>query len=1401
MGEKLGASNFESMPSGAENVQEDIENSSEQQEVLDSKRIVERAENNINDIAEDLAQDLASESNGAVDESEHRELVKQSLASMAKETVTEADNDGIRTPEEQDDVSEVFQTALVFGSMEQGSGTEPKENIITKLHEDETTASDLEDAINNVADAEVILEDGSSLAESAAEILYSAEQESEEGEIEAESETSKNEDSVENLEDLSESDGKLINITAAIMAIYDELPNGPRKVSIDSEKIEELKASLREACGDTDNEIIRDCLDRIEKSEDPINEFHEIVNSEILIQQLSKLGPERVLGAKTDSEVKKAIIEYQLSESDQLKKVLETLPQIADSLGEDFVEKLGSEGVFNLEELCALSNRTDIGNHEESFRAMAASEIIKIVGGDNNRHRMALSEIVEKAPLISGACSSSELADALNNRFSKDALDNEILSQLSMIRKTFGDDVANSAKRMAMQEMESRVSRAADDKMWLEGLSEMYRSDIYESLDLMAESEDEELMRLSADSREKINERIRSMDSDAIMDVCIGNRTRMSVMVGISEAIGDSRADLSEPLDFFMRMHSSTSPELSSYSKALFVQYHKRLKEIGDNQADKELAQEEYERLATVFESNIPTYRKLAKAESIYYRLAIEGTPKNSIFMVEEFLNEFPDISKDKKPNEICEELEKTINLELLTIAVRSNNLQLRNYLINAADAEQQKLGMPEAKAEEVDSVLTDFQDAFGLSEKPEPIEALQIMNNVLAERDRAKRESVIESPPGSGKFILKEPIRARDPKKGFKPDFLDFQFQDGFNCPEALGYGSYSDATSGDADFSASNPDIIERENNGEVIGLGEQLRNSITQGRVDGSDGDGYGRVKAVFRQDERFVAVSSGGENGTTDQEAIYRIITNNGHAQYMGRESTFIGVRTGLGALDVDAFVVHDSNDDQNNDDRQSIKMLKFEIIKSGCYTPIIGQESGEVIFTPQEYDNMRKRVLGGIRAYDYGTGLTANKGELFEGASMSAESLEAMSTVYESTFESSSSLRIEDSVFESLGIEGVNFDSVVESIDENEQETIQINNAIVTKILKAIENSSLGEDTKEAFRRASASLDDTNPFSGMPSAGIFGTGSTSRGVNEPGDGDYDFLISLDGQLLKRDGKDIIGVLNDALQPDGEKVNYNTKGLDIRGLQATTESLGASGFASEVSVDGGVSRKIDIDISLEAKNDRTRLSTNMILGQFYEDLLHSDSETGKQVIANVRLAKVLMKHYKCYKKEGSKGYDYGHGGIGGIGIENLILQNGGSLHDAAQSFVSATRAAFREKVGNDEDVDEMIRQTIESTEKAIDNNQKVPNDTMNLFNYFRNNYFLFDRGQNFPTVEGRINKRDQHETSKGDDGYAFDDLMSGGRFEPGGWLRMYTAFKDVLDAWPEENSQNLSVQNVQ
>lgn len=1416
MGEKLGASNFESMPSGAENVQGDIENSSEQQEVLDSKRIVERAENNINDIAEDLAQDLASENNGTIDESEHRELVKQSLASMAKETVTEADNDGIRTPEEQDDVSEVFQTALVFGSMEQGSGTKPKENIIAKLHEDETTASDLEDVINSVADAEVILEDGSSLAESAAEILYSAEQEDKDAK-ESEAEQSNDlPDSQETEEQermrQSKKDGELINTTVAILAVINDIPDNLKKYPVDNAK---LMADLRAACGDSSNETFKELLDKLENSDNPAEECKELEDSDFLMSQLKEMPIERVLLANTDTQIKKELVEYQMSEGGHEKEILEAIPQIVEDFGEDYVKKISSKGYFRISELHSLSQRAEGGNHEEFFQQLASSEIAKIVNGDNMRQKVNLDVLIDNAETIQEHCNGSELTELLNERFSKNKLSAETMTHLSALEKTFGSEVMQNAKKIAMQEMESRITRSSTDKGWLDGLSTQYYDDTLASLKLMAELDDEELNRASEEFREQMYERIRSIDSGTIMDVCLENETRISVIAGVCEAIGDTRPGLSESLSIFMRAYSSTSPELSSYSKNIFSEICKTMQATSEEGVDSAKALEKYEDLIELFESNVPTYRKLAKAECTYYKLAVEGNPKKPLFNIEEFLKEFPEIDKDKEADEVYEDLEKIISQELLTVAVRSNNLQLRSFLANAAEASGQTLGIPESKRKEVEDVLGDFQDVFGLSEAPTPAEALQIMNSVLAERDQKKRESVIEDPQGSGRFVLKEPIKAKDPKKGFTQDYLDFLFQDGFNCPEALGYGGYSDATSGDADFSASNPDIIERENKGEIISIGEQLRNSITQGRPDALDGDGYGHIKLVFRQDERFSVLSS-DEKSEPSEKAVYRIIPNNGHAIYNNREATFIGVRTGLGTLDADAFVIHDGKEEQQDLDKRCLRMLKFEIAKSGCYTPIVGQESGEVIFTPQEYDDMRKKVFGGIRAYDYGTGLKSQKSKISEGASMSEESLRAEGSIYESTFEPSGALRIDDSVLESLGITDVSFDSVVEEIDANEQETMQTNNAIVMKILDIVEQSNLGEDTKEAFRRASSALDDVKPFSDASSAGIFGTGSTARGVNEPGDGDYDFLISLDGQLLKRDGKEIVRVLNDGLQPGaGEKVDFNTKGLDIRGLKATAEELGVPKLAqAESGNPEGVAtsepREIELDISLEPKNDRTRLSTNMILGQFYEDLMHKDAETGKQVIANVRIAKKIMKKYKCYKKRSSAGYMPGRGGIGGIGVENLILQNNGSLHDAAESFVEASRAAVRQQEGNenlsDDEIDTILNGYAKIVKECGDRDApKLPKGADEAFSTFRGDFLLFDRGQNFPSVDTRVNVRDQHEGGR-DTNYAFDDLIdekgdSTRRFEPGGWIGMYSAFRDILDAWPADNSQSQSAISAQ
>ena len=54
----------------------------------------------------------------------------------------------------------------------------------------------------------------------------------------------------------------------------------------------------------------------------------------------------------------------------------------------------------------------------------------------------------------------------------------------------------------------------------------------------------------------------------------------------------------------------------------------------------------------------------------------------------------------------------------------------------------------------------------------------------------------------------------------------------------------------------------------------------------------------------------------------------------------------------------------------------------------------------------------------------------------------------------------------------------------------------------------------------------------------------------------------------------------------------------------------------------------------------------------------------------VIANILFAKKLLKENGCYKPDRGEKPE---GGLGGVGIENWILQNGGSLKKAAESFL--------------------------------------------------------------------------------------------------------------------------------
>ena len=96
-------------------------------------------------------------------------------------------------------------------------------------------------------------------------------------------------------------------------------------------------------------------------------------------------------------------------------------------------------------------------------------------------------------------------------------------------------------------------------------------------------------------------------------------------------------------------------------------------------------------------------------------------------------------------------------------------------------------------------------------------------------------------------------------------------------------------------------------------------------------------------------------------------------------------------------------------------------------------------------------------------------------------------------------------------------------------------------------------------------------------------------------------------------------------------------------------------------------------VDIDITFTEKTDKVLYSTDMALQDRLETIKKMKSEKYKYVVANILLAKQVLKKAEVYKP--NRG-EIPQGGLGGVGIENWILQNGGSFFDAAKSFVEAS-----------------------------------------------------------------------------------------------------------------------------
>lgn len=172
------------------------------------------------------------------------------------------------------------------------------------------------------------------------------------------------------------------------------------------------------------------------------------------------------------------------------------------------------------------------------------------------------------------------------------------------------------------------------------------------------------------------------------------------------------------------------------------------------------------------------------------------------------------------------------------------------------------------------------------------------------------------------------------------------------------------------------------------------------------------------------------------------------------------------------------------------------------------------------------------------------------------------------------------------------------------------------------------------------------------LTGPQNVEIIDTGSTSRGTNIPNNHwDFDFMFRIPPEQLStiRDG-----LVQGLPTLNGKNVITRNR---IRLQQVTIE---------------GIDVPLDIDISF-VPNQMTYFSTEQALQMRLEQIKKQDITKYKLVLANIMCAKQILKQYHAYKPSRS---DQSQAGLGGVGIENWILQHGGSLEDAARSFLEAS-----------------------------------------------------------------------------------------------------------------------------
>ena len=473
----------------------------------------------------------------------------------------------------------------------------------------------------------------------------------------------------------------------------------------------------------------------------------------------------------------------------------------------------------------------------------------------------------------------------------------------------------------------------------------------------------------------------------------------------------------------------------------------------------------------------------------------------------------------------------------------------------------------------------------------------------------------------------------------------LDNIMQNGATSKEFLGDASWTDTTPLDTDLSIVLAKAIR---DGTVS---ETLKHVFAY-----TFGGGLWSVlKRENANGESSFVVTRSGQDNAGEADVVQARKEGKPEAYYIGFDHPdHYGIRVGFSMSLVSFFIADDTKikdlfdnpSAARSDSTPVSEVTKLEIALNGFYIPVVDRDSEELIFTPDDYDKMRQQ-MSGLSYYHTGEYQFAPDSEL-----------ELPSTkVGEATVPSTSTI----------------IEEIPEGISDTDRKHAVINQAIKEAITD-IPNLNLsykdyldGDLTENIVE-------------------MIDTGSTDRQTNAPGSGDFDYLARLDRSILNNPTKK--QQITDALLAafgKADEVNGTSNQIDNLDHNEDGEGEGEAGQVDnksrivngnlrlkQVSIDG-LAEPVDIDITFVQKTNKVQYSTDMALTDRLTNIKKQSEHKYQQVLANIIYAKQFLKAAGVYKPRRSPGTK-GIGGLGGVGIENWVLQHGGSFKQAARDFLA-------------------------------------------------------------------------------------------------------------------------------